>query len=57
MDIPSTWHVPEDGLLKFLIYKEFPSNKAGLKPGFVLQYLNNLFRLPVLLGFHVFYEK
>ena len=30
MDIPSTRHVPEDGLLKLPIYKEFPSNKTGI---------------------------
>ena len=58
MDIPSTRHIPEDSLLKFPIYKEFPSNKTGLKLGFILQYLNNLFRLPLLLGNQIFfYEK
>jgi hypothetical protein len=57
MDIPSTQHFSEDGLLKFPIYKEFPSNKTGLKLGFILQYLNNLFRLPVLLGNQIVYEK
>jgi hypothetical protein len=57
MDIPSTRHVPEDGVLRFHIYKEFNSNKTVLKLGFIFQYLNNLFRLPVLLFNQIFYEK